>query len=89
VNVILFGSAPEAKATTISASNVCLNLVIAVLSLLIGVISDAYGLRLGFGGVVLVMYVLGILVSLALLRRYPIDLARRDQVVAEHVAAGS
>jgi len=41
-----------------------LNLVIAVLSLLIGVVSDLAGLRLAFGGVVLVMYTLGILVSL-------------------------
>lgn len=87
VNILLFSVVPpETKATTISASNVLLNLVIAGLSLLIGVISDAAGLRVAFGGVIIVMYLLGIGVCLALLRRYPTDMLRRDQVVAERVA---
>ncbi|MEW5870338.1 MAG: MFS transporter [Chloroflexota bacterium] len=78
---------PETKATTISASNVMLNLVTAVLSVLIGLISDATELRLAFGGSVLVMYALGILVCLALLRTYQGDLAKRDGVVEQRVVA--
>ena len=51
VTIIMFNIIPpETKATTISASNIILNLVIAVISLLIGVISDASELRLAFGG---------------------------------------
>jgi MFS family permease len=76
---------PEMKATTISASNVVLNLVISVLTLLIGIISDAYGLRWAFGGAILLMYALGIVVSLFLLRTYPRDVARRNALVAEQV----
>jgi len=87
VNILLFSVVPpETKATTISASNVLLNLVIAVLSLLIGMISDAAGLRLAFGGVIITMYLLGIGVCLALLRRFPTDMQHRDQEVAERVA---
>lgn len=77
---------PEMKATTISASNVVLNLVISVLTLFIGIISDAYGLRWAFGGAILLMYALGIVVSLFLLRTYPKDVARRNALVAERVA---
>jgi hypothetical protein len=73
------------KATTISASNVVLNLVISVLTLLIGIISDAYGLRWAFGSAILLMYALGIVVSLFLLRTYPRDVARRNALVAEQV----
>jgi MFS transporter, Spinster family, sphingosine-1-phosphate transporter len=76
---------PETKATTISASNVILNLVIAILSFLIGVMSDAAGLRLAFGGVTLLMYCLGILVCLALLRTYRRDVTRREAVVESRV----
>jgi MFS family permease len=76
---------PETKASTISASNVILNLVIAVLSLLIGVVSDAAGLRLAFGGVVIVMYALGIVVCLALLRTFRQDMAKRNAVVETRV----
>jgi len=76
---------PEMKASTISASNVVLNLVIAVLSFLIGVISDAAGLRLAFGGAIILMYALGIIVSLFLLRTYPRDVERRNTLVAERV----
>jgi MFS family permease len=79
---------PEMKATTISASSVVLNLVISVLTLFIGVISDAAGLRLAFGGAIILMYVLGIVVSLSLLRTYPRDVALRDALVAERVAGG-
>lgn len=86
VNVTLFSIVPpETKATTISASNILLNLVISVLSLVIGVVSDAAGLRIAFGGVIVVMYILGIFVSLALLRCYRGDLERRDAVVGERV----
>jgi MFS family permease len=79
---------PEMKATTISASNVVLNLVISVLTFFIGVISDAYGLRWAFGGAIILMYALGIVVSLFLLRTYPRDVARRNALVAERVASG-
>ena len=76
---------PEMKASTISASNVVLNLVIAVLSFFIGVISDAAGLRLAFGGAIILMYALGIVVCLFLLRTYPRDVERRNTLVAERV----
>lgn len=76
---------PEMKASTISASNVVLNLVIAVLSFFIGVVSDAAGLRLAFGGAILLMYALGIVVSLFLLRTYPRDVERRNALVADRV----
>jgi MFS family permease len=77
---------PETKATTISASNIVLNSVIAVLSLAIGVVSDAAGLRLAFGGSIFLMYTLGILVCLALLRTYSRDLADRDSLVVQRIA---
>lgn len=76
---------PETKATTISASNVILNLVIAILSFSIGALSDVAGLRLAFGGVTLFMYVMGILACLALLRTYRRDVALREAVVEERV----
>jgi MFS family permease len=45
VNVVLFSVVPpEMKATTISASNVILNLAVAVVSISVGVVSDAAGL---------------------------------------------
>ncbi len=72
---------PETKATTISTSNIILNLVIAVLSFLIGAISDATELRLSFGGVVLVMFTLGIAICLALLRTLKGDIARHQVLV--------
>jgi MFS family permease len=74
---------PETKATTISASNILINTVIAILSFAIGVISDAAGLRLAFGGAIFLMYALGIVVCLALLRVYPGDLARRNALVEQ------
>ncbi len=79
---------PEMKASTISASNVVLNLVIAVLSFFIGFISDRAGLRLAFGGAILLMYVLGTIVCLFLLRTYPRDVERRNAMVADR-AIGS
>lgn len=86
VNIIFFSVVPpEMKATTISASNVILNLVISILTFLIGLVSEARGLRLAFGGVVVLMYALGTLVSLALLRTYPRDRAKRDTIVASQV----
>jgi MFS family permease len=89
VNIIMFSVVPpEAKATTISASNVILNLVTALLSFLIGLTSDTLGLRLGFGGAVLVMYGLGIIFCLGLLRNFRRDAARRDAVVETRVVAG-
>jgi len=86
VNIIFFSVVPpEIKATTIATSNVILNLVTALVSLMIGVVSDAAGLRLGFGGAVLVMYILGIVVSLGLLRTLGQDTARRQAVVEARV----
>jgi len=76
---------PEMKATTISTSNVVLNLVISVVTFFIGLISDATELRLAFGGAILMMYALGILVCLALLRTYQRDVERRNQLVASNL----
>jgi len=88
VSIIQFSVVPpETKATTISASNVVLNLVIAVLSFLIGVVSDATELRLAFGGITLLMYVLGIGVCLALLRTFQVDMRNRDSLVEGRVTA--
>ncbi len=86
VNIILFSVVPpEMKATTISSSNIVLNSIIAVLTFFIGLISDAAGLRLAFGGAILLMYAMGIIVSLGLLRTYPADVARRNELVAARV----
>ena len=88
VNVIFFSVVPpETKATTISASNILLNLVIAVLSVLIGTFSDAYGLRPAFAGAVLLMFFLGILVCLALLRTMDGDIAVREADVEAKVVS--
>lgn len=86
VNVIFFSVVtPETKATTISASNVILNSVIAVLTFIIGVVSDATELRYAFGGVVILMYALGVLVCLALLKRFRRDALSRDEMVTGRV----
>jgi MFS family permease len=86
VSIVMFSVVPpEMKATTISTSNIILNLVIAVLSFLIGVISDAIELRLAFGGVVMVMFGLGIVVCLALLRTLRGDMARQTAFVEARV----
>ena len=89
VSIIMFSVVPpETKATTISTSNVILNLVIAVLSFLIGVVSDATQLRWAFGGVVLLMFGLGIIVCLALLRTLRRDIAAQQAVVRGRTIAG-
>ena len=86
VSIIEFSVVPpETKATTISASNVILNLVISVLSLLIGMVSDAAELRLAFGGAVFLMFSLGIIVCLSLLRTFRNDLARQQALVLSRV----
>ena len=82
VSIIMFSIVPpEMKATTISTSNVILNLVIAGISLSIGLVSDATQLRYAFGGAVLLMFGLGIVVSLALLRTLRRDMARQKAAV--------
>jgi MFS family permease len=87
VNIILFSVVPpEIKATTISASNVILNLVTALVSFLIGLFSDAYGLRPAFAGAVLAMFLAGTIVCLALLRTVPADRQRRDALVQTRLA---
>jgi MFS family permease len=87
VSIIMFSIVPpEMKATTISTSNVILNLVIAGISLLIGLGSDATQLRWAFGGVVLVMFGLGIVVCLALLRTLRRDMARQKAIVQARIA---
>lgn len=89
VNMIFFSIVPpEMKASTISASNVLLNLVIAVITFFIGVVSDAAGLRLALSGAIFLMYGLGTLVSLTLLRTYRRDVERRNTVVADHILRG-
>jgi MFS family permease len=86
VNIVLFSVVPpETKGTTISTSNIILNLVIAIISFLIGVISDASELRLAFSGVVLLMFALGIVDSLLLLRTLPRDMARQREWVESRV----
>jgi predicted MFS family arabinose efflux permease len=87
VSIIMFSVVtPETKATTISASNVILNLVIALLSFLIGVVSDAVDLRLAFGGVVILMLFLGTVVCLALLRTFRRDAAAQQDMVSSRVS---
>lgn len=86
VSIIMFSVVPpETKATTISVSNVILNLVISLLSLLIGIVSDAAELRLAFGGVVVVMFLLGVGVCLALMRTFREDVARQQAIVKSRV----
>lgn len=86
VNIIMFSVVPpETKATTIATSNIILNLVVAVLSLLIGIMSDAAGLRLAFGSSVLGMYLLGVTVCLGLLATFGKDMAQRDALVEQRI----
>lgn len=89
VNITMFSVVPpETKATSIAASNIILNLVIAILSLLIGAGSDATELRWSFGGAVVLMFSLGVAVSLALLRTVRRDMARQQALVRSRIAAG-
>jgi MFS family permease len=89
VNMILFSVVPpEMKASTIAASNVTLNLVIAVLTYFIGVLSDRAGLHLALSGAIFLMYGMGVIVSLSLLRTYPRDVERRNQAVIDNVRLG-
>ena len=89
VNMIMFSVVPpEMKASTISASNVLLNLVIAVITFFIGMISDAAGLRIAISGAILLMYGLGTVVSLTLMRTYKRDVERRNLAVAGQVLHG-
>jgi MFS family permease len=86
VSIIQFSVVPpETKATTISTSNVILNLFISVLSLLIGIVSDAAELRLAFGGAVITMFFLGIIVCLLLLRTFRKDIAHQQEIVLSRV----
>ncbi|MBI5652457.1 MAG: MFS transporter [Chloroflexi bacterium] len=86
VNLVFFAVVPpETKASTIATSNVILNLVIAIISFLIGVVSDAAELRVAFGGVVLAMFAVGIGASLALLRTLPRDIARQRELIEARV----
>jgi MFS family permease len=87
VSIIMFSVVPpEMKATTISTSNVILNLVIAAISLFIGLGSDATQLRWAFGGAVLLMFGLGIIVCLALLTTLRRDMARQKSIVQSRIA---
>lgn len=87
VSLIFFSVVPpETKASTIATSNVILNLVIAVMSFLIGVISDWSELRLAFSGVVLLMFALGMVASALLLRTLPTDMAQQRALVEQRVA---
>jgi len=56
-----------------------------MLSLGIGIVSGAAGLRLAFGGVVFAMYAIGGLVCLALMRVYRKDVTRRGAFVHERM----
>jgi MFS family permease len=86
VTILMFSVVPpETKATTISISNVILNLVIALLSFGIGLVSEATELRYAFGGVVIGAFSLGILVCLGLLRTIRSDQAHQRVLVAERV----
>ncbi len=87
VSLTLFSVVPpETKATCISTSNIILNSVIAVVSFLVGVVSDAMGLRLAFSGAVLVMFGLGVLDCLALLRFLSGDIDRQKALVQTRMA---
>jgi MFS family permease len=89
VNMIMFSVVPpEMKASTISTSNVLLNLVIAIITFFIGVISDAAGLRIAISGAILLMYGLGTVVSLTLLSTYQRDVERRNMAVAGRILHG-
>jgi MFS family permease len=86
VSIIQFSVVPpETKATTISSSNVILNLFISILSLLIGMVSDAAELRPAFGGAVIIMFFLGIIVCLFLLRTFRKDVAHQQAIVLSRV----
>lgn len=86
VNIVFFSVVPpETKASTIATSNVILNLVIAIVSFMIGVISDAAELRFAFSGVVLMMFAIGIGVSLGLLRTLPGDMMKQRKLVEARV----
>jgi MFS family permease len=90
VTVIQFSVVPpENKASIISSSNIILNLFISILTFLIGVVSDAAGLRLAFGGVTVCVYAIGIVICLFLMRTYPRDVARRNQIVESNVISQS
>ena len=83
VSLILFSVVPpEMKASSISASNVMLNLVISIVTFFIGLVSDAAGLRLAMSGMILVMYLLGTLASLGLLRTLRRDMQQRNDLIA-------
>lgn len=84
VNVIFFSVVPpETKATTIATSNVILNLTIALLTILIGILSDASELRFAFSGVVELMFAIGIGVCFLLLGTFRGDvMAQRELVQA-------
>jgi MFS family permease len=88
VNITFFSVVPpETKASTIATSNVILNLVIAVLSFAIGVVSDASELRLAFAGVVLLMFALGAIDCIFLLQSLPHDIKIQRQLVQGRVEA--
>ncbi|MCZ2127740.1 MAG: MFS transporter [Anaerolineales bacterium] len=87
VNIIFFSIVPpEMKASTISTSNIIMNLVVAIMSYFIGRVSDAAGLRPALLGVLLTFYGLGILASLGLFRTYGKDMEKRNEFVEAHVA---
>jgi MFS family permease len=86
VNIVFFSVVPpETKASTIATSNVILNLVIAVLSFVIGFISDRSELRYAFSGVVLAMFALGMVACLGLLRTLHGDMIRQREWVEARV----
>jgi len=88
VTVLMFSVIPpETKATVMATSNIILNLVIAVLSFLIGVISDLTELRLSFGGVVLIMFALGLAMAVGILRCVRADMVRQRALVAARTHA--
>jgi hypothetical protein len=76
---------PGIKALTISTSNMTLNLVIALLSFLIRVVSDAVELRLTFGGIVILIFTLAIRVGITLLHTYPTDVTTQKTTVSSRV----
>jgi MFS family permease len=86
VNIIMYSVVtPETIAMTVSASNVILNLVIALLPFLIGVVNNTVELRLAFGRVVILMFVLWVGVCLAPLRTFRNDVATHQTTVSSRV----
>ena len=97
INVILYDVVPpETRSSATAADGIVLSAVSALTALAIGAVSYTVGLRqglaegnlrAGFQGAVTVLLVSGILLTLALLRVAPADMAALREYVAQRVAS--